>query len=117
MSTCSLAPSDKAHLGRSLGSRLAKRYGAKHFYTVDEVRAGLRDLAIKTDWHCWGFALFCSPDVFAAYHRSIGEVCDYAAMKADMVSAVTGGVSEAWFSFDLSWLDWPDIDLGGLFDL
>jgi len=113
---CELAPQDKAQLGRQLGSRLAKTYGKKRFYTTSQVGESLRSIGSKIDVHCWGYALFCSPGDFLDYHASLSESCDYAAMKSEMVSAVTDGASDSWFAFDLSWLEWPDIDLGSIFD-
>jgi len=68
------------------------------------------------DLDCWALALFSSPSEFRSYHDSIGEVCDLGEMKADMLSAVTDGASADWFSVDLSWLEWPDIDLSSIFD-
>jgi hypothetical protein len=61
-------------------------------------------------------ALYASPADFTAYHDEIGEQCDYASMKAEMTAALTDGASGSWFDVDLSWLDWPDIELPSIFD-
>lgn len=115
MPACTIPPADKARLGRERGSHLAKRYGKKRFYSPGEVRTSLLHRAVVVDWHCWGYALFCTAEAFADGNRGTGETCDYAVMKAEMVSAVTDGATQEWFTFDLSWLDWPDINLGSLF--
>ncbi len=46
----------------------------------------------------------------------MGETCDYVAMKTELVGDLTGGASGDWFSFDLSWLEWPDVSSASLFD-
>lgn len=60
--------------------------------------------------------LYAAPADFAAYHRKTGETCNYLAMKTEMTSALTDGASDSWFDIDLSWLEWPDIDLSAIFD-
>ena len=60
--------------------------------------------------------LYTSPSDFDEYHKSIGEECDYASMKAEMTSAITDGASDSWFDADTSWFDWPDINLSSIFD-
>jgi len=37
-------------------------------------------------------------------------------MKAEMVSAMTDGASTSWFDTDMSWLEWPDVDLSAIFE-
>ena len=37
-------------------------------------------------------------------------------MKSELVASLTEGASESWFDVNVSWLDWPDIDLSGIFD-
>jgi hypothetical protein len=59
--------------------------------------------------------LFASAADFNKYHASIGETCDYSAMKSEMAIALTDGASESWFDFDLSWLEWPELDLSSIF--
>ena len=45
----------------------------------------------------------------------MGEQCDYDSMRGQMIDALAEG---AWslFDIDLSWLEWPDIDLSSIFD-
>jgi hypothetical protein len=71
---------------------------------------------IPFDFCCWSHAAFNSHRDFDLFHQSLGESCDYASMKADMLASVsTVDEAPSWFDFDLSWLEFPDIDWS-LFD-
>lgn len=100
-----------------MGEDLARKHGKHRFYSPDQIRRSSTDLGYPIDWSCWAMALFSSPGEFDSFHIANGEICDYASMKADMVSTLTNGASSGWFLPDLSWLDWPDIDVSGIFDL
>jgi hypothetical protein len=117
MPVCALAPSDKKKLGITLGTDLARKHGKQRYYSAKQVKDSARQLGFAIDWDCWGLSLFLSPEAFAHYHRAIGEVCDYVKMRSEMTAAVTDGASSSWFDVDLSWLEWPDIDLGDVFDI
>jgi hypothetical protein len=107
---------EKKKLAQRVGKDLTKRHGQKKFYSVREIGDALRRLDERVDLHCWAYCFFSNATDFAFYHASRGEACDYAAMKADMLDAVSNGASGSWFDPDLSWLDWPDFDFSGLFD-
>jgi hypothetical protein len=98
-----------------VGEDLVKNYGKKQFYTVDEVRSANRRQAIPLDFGCWSHAAFNSHRDFDAYHQSIGETCDYVGMKAEMLTSISTSADSSWFDFDLSWLEFPDIDFS-IFD-
>lgn len=114
-----MRPADRRKQIQRVGNDLLQHYGKKRHYTVREVqRANLRQ-AIPLDFCCWSHAAFNSHGDFDAFHQSLGESCDYLAMKADMLSAVSKTDDAAsWFNFDfdLSWLEFPDIDWS-LFDV
>lgn len=116
MPTCKLQPDDKRAFAQAVGNDLLKHHGKRKSYSPSQVRDACDRLGFAADWHCWAMALYCAPADFAAYHEAIGEVCDQASMKSEMAAALTDGASEAWFDVDLSWLDWPDVDLSGIFD-
>jgi len=116
MASCELAPEDKKAYGKEVGEILVKNHGKKKFYSPEEVKTASSHSRFAMDWHCWAMCLYTSPSDFEAYHRSVGETCDYGSMKADMTSALTDGASESWFDLDVSWLDWPDIELSSVFD-
>jgi hypothetical protein len=69
-----------------------------------------RRQGIGADFFCWSHAAFNSHGDFDAYHRSIGEDCDYASMKAEMLASVSSVDDASWFDIDLSWLEFPDVD-------
>ena len=114
-----LTETEKKQLGRMVGNDLANSYGKKKYYSQKEIRSSLDRNAYAVDVHCLAYCLFMDHDSFDAYHESIGETCDYLAMKSSMLSAVTEHASDSWldFDFDLSWFDWPDIDISSVFDL
>lgn len=101
----------RRHVQR-IGNDLVQHHGKRKYYTVDEVRAANRRQDIDIDLVCWSHAFFNSHADFDRYHLELGEVCDYAAMKADMLASIGTDTSTAWFDFDLdlSWLEFPDID-------
>lgn len=59
---------------------------------------------------------FSTHSDFDVYHEEMGEICDYTAMKAEMLSGLTSSVEDHvnWFDLqdidlDASWLDMGDI--------
>jgi hypothetical protein len=116
MATCGISPGDKARLARALGGKLVKTYGKQRFYTVRQVKSVYSDTGLPLDWSCWGYALFTDHGEFDAYHRLLGEACDYAAMKAQMLTSMTADAGDGWLSFDMSWIDLPGFDLGSFID-
>ena len=112
---CEMKPQDRRRQVKVVGDDLLKNYGRKPFYSVEEVKAANRRQQVTPDFGCWSHATFNSHSDFDAYHRSIGESCDYVGMKAEMLSSVSNATDTSWFDFDLSWLEFPDIDFS-LFD-
>ncbi len=110
MPACALSPADRRQQVHLVGNDLVNHYGKKPYYTVQEVKNANRRQGISPDFGCWSHAVFNSHADFDAYHRSIGESCDYAAMKSEMLSSVSNTTESSWFDFDLSWLEFPDID-------
>lgn len=115
MPVCAISPADRRKQVRLVGSDLLKHYGRKQYYSVEEVKEANRRQGIKYDVGCWSHATFNSHQDFDQYHASIGETCDYVSMKGEMLSTVSNAVDTSWFDLDLSWLEFPDIDLS-LFD-
>ena len=108
--SCMIEPKDKKALGKRVGADLCKRYGQQRYYTVRQVQSSLQRTDSRLDWDCWAFALYTSPSDFDSYHASTGEICDYAALKAEMVAALTDGAAASRFNDDLSWLELRDFD-------
>ena len=114
----SITSHEKAELAKNVGDDLLKEYGKRRYYTQQQVYRAMEKTHYSPDVVCWAYSLFLDHQTFDSYHESIGEACDYSAMKESMVSAVTDQQSDSWFDFDwdLSWLELPDIDLSGFFD-
>ncbi len=94
---------------------MVRRHGKKTYYETKEIRRAATARGYPVDWVCWAYCIFSSPGDFYALHEAAGEVCDYAAMKAEVLTDLAGGSFE-WPDLDLSWLEWPAIDLPSLFD-
>jgi len=116
MTVCAIGVDDKREFGKAVGEELVRTHGKKRYYGIPEVRSAARARKYPAAWDCWALALYGVPTEFADYHRSIGVACDHATMKSEMVSALTDGASGSWFDADMSWLEWPDIDLPSIFD-
>jgi hypothetical protein len=108
---CAISPEDKRAQAKKVGNELVRTYGKKKFYSIDQVREANRRAGIKIDVVCWSHALFNTHADFDRLHSQAGEACDYTAMKAEMLNAVAADRTSSWFDWDLSWLEFPDLDL------
>lgn len=116
MANCDLQPADKKAFISTVGRNLVHKHGKQKHYKPEQVRQAATEGGYAVDVHCWAYCFFCSPGDFQAWHEQMGEACDYAAMKAALVAELAGDTAGSWFAVDLSWLDWPEVDLGSLFD-
>lgn len=110
-----MKPSDRKAFIGNVGEELVRRHGKKKYYRPAEVRKAALDRGYPVDWTCWAYCIFSSPGDFKALHDAAGEQCDYTKMKSEVLSELSGG-SFLGLDIDLSWLEWPDIDLSGIFD-
>ena len=110
MPACAIRPAGRRKQVRLVGNDLVRNYGKKQHYTVLEVKNANRRQGIAVDVVCWSHAVFNSHQDFDAYHRSIGESCDYVAMKSEMLSSVSSASDTSWFDIELSWLEFPEVD-------
>lgn len=110
MRACAIAPKDRKDQVKRVGEDLVRHYGKKPYYTVQEVKEANRRCNISLDFGCWSHATFNSHADFDAFHREIGEQCDYEAMKSEMLSSISNASDTALFDIDLSWLEFPEID-------
>jgi hypothetical protein len=115
MPACHLAPKDKKALIDHVGKELVQRHGKRKYYEPSTVRRAAEVLGYPVDIHCWAYCIFTSAEDFKALHDAAGETCDYVKMKAEILADLAGGPFD-WIDIDLSWLEWPDINLGGIFD-
>lgn len=116
MRACAISPADRRRQVQVVGNDLVRHHGKKPYYSVRQVKDANRRQKIDLDVACWSHATFNTHQDFDDYHRSIGESCDYAAMKSEMLSSVSTATDASWFDVDLSWLEFPDIDWS-IFDL
>ncbi len=116
--SCAPAPVNKKEYITDIGRILVKEYGKKKYYKPEEVKEAHRSSkwAEDYDYACWGMCTFSSHSDFDTYHEQIGEVCDYAAMKSEMLSGLSSSMGEhvEWFNptdidIDASWLDFGDL--------
>lgn len=110
-----MKPADRKAFIGAVGDELVKKHGKLKHYHVDDIRRAATSRGYSDDIVCWAFCIFASPGDFKILHDGLGEVCDYTAMKAEVLTDLAGGSFE-WADLDLSWLEWPDIDLSGIFD-
>jgi hypothetical protein len=116
MAACDLAPQDKKKFVGDIGEELVQKHGKRKYYDPSDIQAAAEAGGYAADFHCWAYCVFASPDDFRALHEAAGEACNYAAMRAEVLGDLASGDSFASSDVGLSWLEWPDIDLGGLFD-
>lgn len=116
MAACHVEPQQKRKLVSDVGQELVRRRGKKRYYATDEIADAALSLGYGADMYCWAIAFYATPDDFAALHAATGEACDYAVMKASLLTDLADGGTFSWIDLDLSWLEWPDIDLSSAFD-
>ena len=116
MPACHLSPSDKKALVSAVGQELVRVHGKQKYYKPSAIRRATEVCGYSTDYACWSLAMFSTPSDFKMVHDATGEVCDYVAMKSEVLVDLASGASFSILDVDLSWLEWPDIDLSSVFD-
>ena len=117
MPACALKPEDKRAFISDVGKELVQRHGKKKYYKPDDIGRAATARGYAIDIHCWAYCIFSSPEDFRALHEAAGEVCDYLSMKTEVLADLAGGTSAfSLLDLDLSWLEWPDINLSQIFD-
>jgi hypothetical protein len=111
-----MKPADKKAFIGAVGKELIRTNGKKKYYKPTEVRMAADSFGAPIDIHCWAYCFYSSPSDFAALHAVAGEVCDYVAMKTELLVDLASGSPFSLLDIDLSWLEWPDIDLSSIFD-
>ena len=116
MPACHLKPNDKKAFIGAVGQDLVRTHGKQKYYKPADIRRSAERCGYAVDLHCWAYCFFSTPEDFRALHAAAGEVCDYVAMKTEVLTDLASGASFSLFDLDLSWLEWPDIDLSSIFD-
>lgn len=80
----------QAYVGK-LGPALREKYGRRAEYLPSQVRDTALEQALRIDYLCWAYVLYCSLPDFNSIHSAAGEVCDYSAMRSAVGSAFFGG--------------------------
>lgn len=60
-----------------VGSDLVRNYGKKVYYSVQEVKSANRRQDVRVEHVCWSHAAFNTKAEFDAFHRAIGQSCDF----------------------------------------
>lgn len=116
MAACELRPADKKKFISDVGQELVREHGKQKYYKPAQIKKAVEKRGYSSDIECWAYCMFSSPGDFLFLHEAAGEVCDYVTMKTELLSDLASGGSFLGIDIDLSWLEWPDIDLGSLFD-
>jgi hypothetical protein len=116
MPVCALRPKDKRAFIGEVGEDLVRKHGKRKYYAPADIRRSTEACGYPVDIHCWAYCIFASPQDFKALHDAAGEACDYAAMKSEVLTDLSQSGLYAWRDIDLSWLEWPDIDVSSLFE-
>jgi uncharacterized membrane protein YgcG len=69
---------------KHLGTKLRERYGVREKYPPAQIKATIVESGWSGSNDCYGIAMYADSADFIEYHRSIGETCDYAAMRSDI---------------------------------
>jgi len=111
-------PDKKAFIGL-VGEKLVERRGKKKYYTrteIDEVVGViLEGVVTSADWSSWAYSIFTDRQTFNAIRKKSGATGDYDAMRSEVLTELSANDSFLPIDLDLSWLEWPDIDLGDIF--
>jgi hypothetical protein len=122
MASCHLSPHNKKAYIRNVGRELVRTQGRRKFYRPSQIVRAANDLNYPVDILCWAYCFYLTPADFKKLHDATGEVCDYAAMKAEILADLVTGVdgsaigdalsaaSEAFteINLEMSWLDLLD---------
>ncbi len=106
--SCKVSPPNKKEYISDIGKILVVENGKKKYYKPEEVKKAHRKSKwydeLYFDFSCWGMSVFSSHSDFDKHHEETGEVCDYVAMKTEMLNDLS-------ISTDINWIDIPDIDI------
>lgn len=105
----------KAYLNK-VGKKLVERHGKKKYYSRKEVEGVIKLTPDAVNLAFLAYGVFTNQETFQHIHQETEKGYSYEEMRRDALSALTDSGSYLDIDLDLSWLDWPDIDLGSVFD-
>jgi hypothetical protein len=89
-----------------VGRDLNARYGKKRHYSQSEIHSAASSNGYAVDLHCWAYCVFMDSPSFHSYHQSIGETCDYDAMRTTMLESLGPNLG-----FALPTISWPNLEM------
>lgn len=116
MPACEMRPEDKKAFIGAVGKDLVRSHGKQKYYKPEDIGRSAARSGFDIDVTCWAYCFYATPADFKALHDAAGEVCDYVAMKSELLTDLASGATFSLRDLDLSWLEWPDIDLPDIFD-
>ena len=77
---------------RRLGRALVERYGKERTYSVNQVRVTAEKVGLDVEYIDYAYAAYCGRKLYEEHHTSLGEVCNWAAVRAEVgrVHGVSG---------------------------
>ncbi len=85
-----------------LGPQLRRRYGTQSTYSSSQVKDTLRTSGYSSSDDCYALAMYCSPEEFDDFHRTVGETCNYAEMRGSINDTIQelcpmdSGIDRTW---------------------
>ena len=116
MPACHLEPADKKAFISAVGKELVRRHGKKKYYPAADVKRATGSSGYSHDYACWAYSFYCDAEAFNVVHEAAGEVCDYVAMRTELLADLAAGSGFSLGDIDLSWLEWPDIEVSAIFE-
>jgi hypothetical protein len=77
-----------------LAPELARRWGAKKFYTLEQVTSAARAGGFAIDYIAYAHALFCSRSDFDGYYGPLRVSCTYDGLRAIVARRYFGGATD-----------------------
>ena len=119
---CNQLPNNKKEYIRDIGKILVEKHGKKPFYKPEEVKEAHKSSswAEPIDYSCWAMSTYSSHTDFDQYHEMHGEVCDYSAMRTEILqdfshSDISNLLDTNSDLLDSSWLDF-DLNFGDILE-
>ena len=76
---------------RQLPGLLERDYGKAETYSPKQIRSTVERSTLNVQYLCYGLSMYSVREVFDAYHREVGETCDYDAMRQEIADTCFSG--------------------------
>jgi len=71
---------------RLLPGLLRRDFGFARYYTPAQIRSTIDRNGLSSDYDCYALAIFTEREAFEFHHAALGQTCDYAAMRDEVLS-------------------------------